>query len=75
MQTVIKYAINQFLKGIGLSQFTCSVGIDFGEIGIVRVGIQATNQFTLFGNNVNTSAEHVDIAPVGIFYREIINFR
>jgi adenylate cyclase len=73
MQTIIKYAMNPFLKSIGLPQFTCSVGMTFGDVWIARVGTRGNNQFTLVGNAVLIAAQILEYAGKGqIFLGEFL---
>jgi adenylate cyclase len=65
MKTIIQYSINPFLKSIELPIFSCSFGMDLGDIWIAKVGIRGINQLTLIGYAVNIVAELVDIAPTG----------
>lgn len=73
MQTVIKYAMNPYLQSIGLPAFTCSVGMDFGDVWMARVGTRGDNQFTLVGNAVLIAAEVLEYAGDGqIFLGELL---
>ena len=62
MLTVIKYAINPFFSEISLPNFTCSVGIDFGDIWLARTGVHSFSQFSLVGIEVNTASQLVELA-------------
>jgi class 3 adenylate cyclase len=62
MMTVIKYSLNPYLKSIGLPSISCSIGIDFGDVWIAKVGIRGINQLTLVGTTVNIAAQLVEIA-------------
>ncbi len=55
--TEINYAINGYLKGIGLPMFSCSIGIDYGRIWVARTGIKGMNQLTLVGNEVSIAKQ------------------
>ena len=65
MMTVIKYCLNPYFESIGLPPISCSIGIDFGDIWIAKVGIRGINQLTLVGNAVNIAAQLVEIANNG----------
>lgn len=63
MLTIIKYSINPFFESIRLPTFTCSVGIDFGNIWMARIGIDSnTKQFTLVGYAVNIASQLQEMA-------------
>lgn len=55
--TEIYYAINGYLKSINIPTFSCSIGIDFGNIWVARVGVQGMNQLTLVGNEVSIAKQ------------------
>ena len=60
--TDIKYVMNKYLKSIHLPRFTCSVGLDYGEIWVARTGIKGMNQLTLVGNEVSISKQLEEFA-------------
>ncbi len=62
MLTVIKYAINPYFRSIGLPEFTCSIGIDYGRVWIARTGIINFSQFTLVGIEVSIASKLVEVA-------------
>lgn len=58
MLTVIKYSINPIFNSINLPSFTCSVGIDYGDVWMARIGINSNvRQFTLVGNEVSIASQ------------------
>jgi adenylate cyclase len=42
MQTVIKYSINPYFSSIGLPNITCSIGMDYGNIWLAKVGVRGS---------------------------------
>lgn len=60
--TEIKYAMNEYLDSISLPKFSCSIGIDFGNIWVARAGIQGMNQLTLVGNEVSIAKQLEEFA-------------
>ena len=60
--TDIKYVMNRYLESIHLPCFTCSVGLDYGEIWVARTGIKGMNQLTLVGNEVSISKQLEEFA-------------
>ena len=60
--TEVNYAMNAYLKSIGLPIFSCSIGIDFGPIWAARVGVQGMNQLTLVGNEVSIAKQLEEFA-------------
>lgn len=79
MLTEIKYVMNPFLESIKLPKFSCSVGIDYGEVWIARIGMQGDNQLSLVGNVVNIASQLQDMANSnqillgGNMFNELIN--
>jgi adenylate cyclase len=65
MLTAIKYTLNKYLSSIGFPTISCSLGIDFGDVWIAKVGLKGNNQFTLIGNTVNIAAQLLELAPPG----------
>ena len=61
MLTIIKFALNPYLKQQNLPTFTCSVGMDLGDTWIERVGIKGESQFTLVGHPVSIAAQLRDL--------------
>lgn len=60
--TEINYTINGYLKSIDLPLFSCSIGIDYGNIWVARVGVQGMNQLTLVGNEVSIAKQLEEFA-------------
>ena len=60
--TEIYYTINKYLKSIGLPTFSCSIGIDYGDIWVARAGVQGMNQLTLVGNEVSIAKQLEEFA-------------
>ena len=60
--TEIYYTINGYLKSIDLPGFSCSIGIDYGNIWVARVGVQGMNQMTLVGNEVSIAKQLEEFA-------------
>ena len=60
--TEIYYTINGYLESIGLPKFSCSIGIDYGNIWVARTGVQGMNQLTLVGNEVSTAKQLEEFA-------------
>ncbi len=75
--TEIRYVINEYLEEINIPAFTCSIGIDYGDIGMARTGIKEMNQLTLVGNEVSSAKQLEEFAGNhqifigGIAYREL----
>lgn len=62
MHTEIQYVINSFFKSINLPIFSCSIGIDHGNVWIAKIGMQGDNQLTLVGNAVNIASQLQELA-------------
>lgn len=62
MLTEIKYVINPFLESKNLPSFSCSIGIDHGDVWVARIGMQGDNQLTLVGNAVNIASQLQELA-------------
>ncbi len=60
--TEINYAINAYLDSIKLPRFSCSIGLDYGNIWVARVGVQGMNQLTLVGNEVSIAKQLEEFA-------------
>lgn len=60
--TEIGYTINGYLKSVDLPVFSCSIGIDYGDIWVARVGVQGMNQMTLVGNEVSIAKQLEEFA-------------
>ena len=60
--TEISYTINEYLKSIDLPLFSCSIGIDYGNIWVAHVGVQGMNQLTLVGNEVSIAKQLEEFA-------------
>ncbi len=55
--TEIKYVINKYLEEIDLPIFTCSIGMDYGNIWVARTGVKGMNQLTLVGNTASIAKQ------------------
>jgi class 3 adenylate cyclase len=63
MLTVIKYSINPYFRAIGLPEFTCSIGIDYGNVWLARTGIiNFSQQFTLVGLEISIATKLMESA-------------
>lgn len=60
--TEIYYTINGYLKSIDLPMFSCSIGLDYGNIWVARTGVQGMNQLTLVGNEVSVAKQLEEFA-------------
>ena len=60
--TEIRYTINEYLQSIDLPMFSCSIGIDYGNIWVARAGVQGMNQLTLVGNEVSIAKQLEEFA-------------
>ena len=47
---------------IDLPAFSCSIGIDYGDIWVARAGVQGMNQLTLVGNEVSIAKQLEEFA-------------
>ena len=65
MRAETEHAMGEYLRGIGLPRFTCSIGIDYGDIWVARVGVRGANQLTLVGNEVSLAKNLEEIAEDG----------
>lgn len=62
MITAVQFVLNPYLVKIGLPAFNCSVGMDYGETWIERVGIRGENQLTLVGHSVSIASQLQEIS-------------
>ncbi len=62
MLTVIQYVLNPYITDMGLPAFKCTIGMEFGETWIERVGIRGENQLTLVGNPVSIASQLQELA-------------
>lgn len=65
IQAEAQHVMGKYLKKIGLSPFTCSIGMDYGTIWVARVGVRGASQLTLVGNEVNVAKELEELAEPG----------
>lgn len=65
MMAETKHAMGGYLREIGLPRFTCSIGMDYGDIWVARVGVTGANQLTLVGNEVSLAKNLEEIAEDG----------
>jgi class 3 adenylate cyclase len=62
MLTDVEYAINPYLKKIGLPSFGCAAGIDFGYVRIERVGVKDENQYCVVGSTLDIAQDLEELA-------------
>ena len=62
MVTVIQYVFGPYLTNMGLPAFKCTIGMEFGETWIERVGIRGENQLTLVGHPVSIASQLQELA-------------
>lgn len=65
MRAETEHAMGDYLREVGLPKFTCSVGMDYGNIWVARVGVKGANQLTLVGNEVSLAKNLEVIAKDG----------
>ena len=65
MMAETKHAMGDYLCEIGLPRFTCSIGMDYGDIWVARVGVKGANQLTLVGDRASLAKNLEEIADDG----------